>query len=1227
MKAKGMKRIISLLLSTLLLISAVAFTVSAAEITVKVDGEAYVPGAKICAVSVVELTLPEAVGNLGAVTFWELSKIPTTSGGTDYPWYKRNFDGVLSADKQTLTVTFTRGDISSNSTYKFEVETNSASDGAEYSFTFSTKPEVDSDGHTIYFAENFSRYRWTMGREQNFSATLPDGNTMPHNLDPVRKGYGYTGFAGAADYVGSYAAILDDTTQITGGARGRVLRTFANATQLINFGINPQYSAVVNSLQHVGKLTVTFETLALNQHLGFAGLWIAQSEDATTGKVTWSVYGETTCHATNSYYAAFNAANCQLLTTKVFDSSADVLLKKHTISLLTEATQTQAGVSTRTLAEVTLNGETIWKQGPDGYFTFAASQAGDDGKGTPWQSSLTTPITRSNLVANDNGQIFIYYMEYKDHNYKGVASISVDDDPQTKIDSAITVQFDDTPTAAEIAELTNKIKINDGAVAWSTAGYNSTYNNIVLEPTQPLAHNTEYTVTVPSLNYTIIGSGAAKEYTFTTGWEQLTSEVADTVDITSAPGASGTTFTLDLSANDAVAVENITSATCNYKTVLALYREENGFTRMVDSAMTQQSALNAGVSTAISAGSVSYTDEELTGATRYFAKLFLVAGDAQAAVAGAETLAEAITFGETVTAPAITASVSGTGYVAADVTADRGRVDGYGEAVGAKRERALWVTLAETVSGDIVYFDQVTNDENNQFTFGCNVVPNTGGATIPEDYTITVKPSGLTALTDDIVIGFSNVNPYVVTVSISGNPQYRDTLTATYELDDFFDRTDVNNETVVEWWISPSATGTYTKVATGTDFLIGADHIGKFAKCIVIPKVVGSGFGDAFDSSEDGMYPIAPMYLKSAPEVASATLAQQSNSNQIDLTFSVVDPINHELGVHTVVWTFKNAAGTVVKTLSGTPATITYIAEESDDGLKVSAEVTPCIVLETCGAGEACGDIEYGVPVTTNELTIDYYTRNSGGSSSGGGGGFGGVSIGGGKKPEKDSAPVYFTPDEESKEGTLDLTDARGHWAEKEIFELYDKGIVNGKSEHTFDPDGKITRAEFMAILVRTMELDVATFAGEFADVAADSWYADVLATAKKNGLLAGSNGNANPDQEITREEMVQIIVRAYEMACGEIVVDGGLLDYTDVASISTWARQAVIKATEKSLVNGVGDGSFAPRANATRAQGVVMVARLIPHFEKAAKEKAAQAQKAAEESEKQNPETASVAE
>lgn len=77
-----------------------------------------------------------------------------------------------------------------------------------------------------------------------------------------------------------------------------------------------------------------------------------------------------------------------------------------------------------------------------------------------------------------------------------------------------------------------------------------------------------------------------------------------------------------------------------------------------------------------------------------------------------------------------------------------------------------------------------------------------------------------------------------------------------------------------------------------------------------------------------------------------------------------------------------------------------------------------------------------------------------------------------------------------------DLTSA--HWAYDYIAAAAAKGYVNGKTDDSFDPDGKLTGAELAAILVRALpteqQIEIKS-SGEY-------WYSDYVEAAKKNGLL-----------------------------------------------------------------------------------------------------------------------------
>ncbi len=107
------------------------------------------------------------------------------------------------------------------------------------------------------------------------------------------------------------------------------------------------------------------------------------------------------------------------------------------------------------------------------------------------------------------------------------------------------------------------------------------------------------------------------------------------------------------------------------------------------------------------------------------------------------------------------------------------------------------------------------------------------------------------------------------------------------------------------------------------------------------------------------------------------------------------------------------------------------------------------------------------------------------------------------------------------------LSDINEHWAEKEIQTLYDIGILNG-SNNMANPDDTITRGEFTALLTR-MIYDMNSYSGRkyFDDVSSNDVFFDNISIAYENGIINGkSEGSFDRNGNITREEMVIIISR-----------------------------------------------------------------------------------------------------
>lgn len=174
--------------------------------------------------------------------------------------------------------------------------------------------------------------------------------------------------------------------------------------------------------------------------------------------------------------------------------------------------------------------------------------------------------------------------------------------------------------------------------------------------------------------------------------------------------------------------------------------------------------------------------------------------------------------------------------------------------------------------------------------------------------------------------------------------------------------------------------------------------------------------------------------------------------------------------------------------------------------------------------------------------------------------------------------------------------DTASHWAEQEINVLASKLLVQGNAAGMFEPDREISRAEFAALLIRSLGLSERQADEAFKDVAVDAWYAGSIAAAVQIGLMKGSgNGNFRPEDRISREEMVVMIARAAAFAGQESGAAGSASQsFSDYGDISDWAKDSVDWAAQAGLVNGLGDGTFAPGYETNRAQAVVMIKRML---------------------------------
>lgn len=204
------------------------------------------------------------------------------------------------------------------------------------------------------------------------------------------------------------------------------------------------------------------------------------------------------------------------------------------------------------------------------------------------------------------------------------------------------------------------------------------------------------------------------------------------------------------------------------------------------------------------------------------------------------------------------------------------------------------------------------------------------------------------------------------------------------------------------------------------------------------------------------------------------------------------------------------------------------------------------------------------------------------------------VDNGGGSSGSLNTTPTVpvVTPQQQAKT----FGDLAKHWAAADIQVLVNKGLVQGKSDNVFAPDQNITRAELVAILVRGLGLKTASTQQLPKDVQPNAWYAQSINAAVEAGLITGfADGNIRPQANVTREELAVILARATKML--NLTVPQGAeqsVTFVDANNISSWARTSVESAVAAELIKGNTAGSFLPGKTTSRAEAAVMIKRLL---------------------------------
>ena len=172
-------------------------------------------------------------------------------------------------------------------------------------------------------------------------------------------------------------------------------------------------------------------------------------------------------------------------------------------------------------------------------------------------------------------------------------------------------------------------------------------------------------------------------------------------------------------------------------------------------------------------------------------------------------------------------------------------------------------------------------------------------------------------------------------------------------------------------------------------------------------------------------------------------------------------------------------------------------------------------------------------------------------------------------------------------------------WAEEAIMVLCAKGVLNGVGNRRFDPQSKVTREQFLAMILRALGTEETdkneNVSCKFTDIVHGEWYTGYVLSAFKHGITEGMSNNLfGIGQNVTRQDMAVFACRAINSLYGKITVDGLVpVIFTDSDSIYEYARNSVDIMSSNLLILGDENACFNPHNSATRAEAAVLIYRI----------------------------------
>lgn len=173
---------------------------------------------------------------------------------------------------------------------------------------------------------------------------------------------------------------------------------------------------------------------------------------------------------------------------------------------------------------------------------------------------------------------------------------------------------------------------------------------------------------------------------------------------------------------------------------------------------------------------------------------------------------------------------------------------------------------------------------------------------------------------------------------------------------------------------------------------------------------------------------------------------------------------------------------------------------------------------------------------------------------------------------------------------------AANAWYSKAVDFIAARGITTGSGNGSYRPEAKLTRGEFLVMMMRAYGLEPdASRSDNFAD-AGNTYYTSYLAAAKKLGISGGVGNNMfAPDNEITRQEMFTLLYNALKVIdrLPEGTAGKPISSFSDAGQIASWAKDAMTLMVKTGTIND-STGKLSPTDRTTRAEMAQVLYNLL---------------------------------